>query len=80
MSGSTDNNYVAALQIVKRRETLDVGISADGLEEHPGAFPAMQSAAFLDTAGADNVVTFGDFHLAGDTRTWRQWDRDHERS
>jgi len=47
MSGSTDNSYVAALQIVKRRETLDVGISADGLEEHPGAFPAMQSAAFL---------------------------------
>jgi hypothetical protein len=62
-----------ALQVVGVLKTLDVGISVDGLEEHPEAFPAIQLAAFLDTG---NVAAFEDSHFAEDTRTWRRWDRD----
>lgn len=57
-------------------ETLDVGISVDGLEELLEAFPAIQLAAF---PGTGNVVAFEGSHLAEDTRTWRRWGRAHER-
>ena len=81
MSSLIDKRYVAALQVVKCCETLDVGISVGGLEEHPEAFPAIRSAVFLDMVGVDNVAWWG-WGLAEDKRTWQRWDRDrddHER-